>query len=280
MTSCPYHGLQRAPDPAGVPASGQAALPRLTCYRLHAQAPRIVPGRAGRAWMDATPERYAYRCLPLTIANAMGWEILSPCRVEAEWNGGPELADLKVEIEHPTPATRHFAVSHFGSGILTFHVGYLFRTEPGVGLWARGVPNLPKDGIAPLEGVVETDWLPFTFTMNWQMTRPGRIGFAVDEPICFITPLAYRALDALVPEIVPIEADPELHAALKAWQAARAEFNAGLLAEEPETVKQGWQKWYMRGETLTREKANPAHVSKLSLAEPVIREADEANPET
>jgi hypothetical protein len=28
--------------------------------------------------MDASPEAFAYRCLPLNIANAHGWGILTP----------------------------------------------------------------------------------------------------------------------------------------------------------------------------------------------------------
>ena len=31
--------------------------------------------------------------------------------------------------------------------------------------------NQPKDAIQPLTAIVETDWAPFTFTMNWKFTR-------------------------------------------------------------------------------------------------------------
>jgi Family of unknown function (DUF6065) len=274
MGSCPYTGLEET----AAASPERFALHRLECYRLYAEAPEIVPGRSSRDWMEATPERYAYRCLPLSIANAMGWELLSPCEVEAEWNGGPELADLTVAIKDPKKARRDFAASHFGSGILTFHVGYLFRTEPGVGLWARGVPNLAKDGIAALEGIIETDWLPFSFTMNWKFTRPGRITFAAHEPFCFITPLPYRALETVAPEILPIEANPAVQAAHKAWADARTAFNAGLKAEDPAIVKQGWQKWYMRGEDADHGKGNAAHLSKLSLAAPILCDPAKVNP--
>ena len=63
--------------------------------------------------------------------------------------------------------------SHFSHGIITFHPGYLFRTPEGWSMWAGGAPNHVKDGIQPLAGLVETDWLPFPFTMNWVFTRPG-----------------------------------------------------------------------------------------------------------
>src|SRR5690606_13983887 len=131
-------------------------------------APQIVPGSPERTWMSATQFRFAYRCLPLTIANCMGWELLCPVLIEAEWNGGVQIAD--IEIRTDGSRDNWFAQSHFGHGVLTFLVPYVFRTETGVGLWARGSRNLPKDGISPLEGIVETDWLNFTFTMNWMFT--------------------------------------------------------------------------------------------------------------
>ena len=59
----------------------------------------------------------------------------------------------------PIPA-RAPAVSHFGHGILTFHMPCLFRTEPGVDLMVQGPINRPKDAIAPLSGIIETDGRP------------------------------------------------------------------------------------------------------------------------
>ena len=68
----------------------------LVCYLHAGWAPLIRPAPATRAWMDATPEAFAYRCLPLNIANAHGWEILSPCGFEAVWDGGSTVADFRA----------------------------------------------------------------------------------------------------------------------------------------------------------------------------------------
>jgi hypothetical protein len=217
--------------------------------------------------MDGTLQRYAYRCLPLTIANSMGWELLSPCTIMAAWNGGSALDDIHITDADGRPFDG-FAQSHFGHGILTFHTHYLFRTDSGTGLWIRGVPNLPKDGIAALDGIVETDWLGFPFTMNWMFTRPGSVRFERDEPFCFITPVGYRALDEVIPEIVPIEADPELKTAFESYGALRRDFNQELAEGRVEVVKTGWQKWYMRGQDPSGKPGNPLHISKLRVAEP------------
>ena len=244
---------------------------KLVCHQINSDAPQIIPGRSGRSWMDATNQRYAYRCLPLTIANSMGWELLCPASVVAEWNGGSELEDITVQVEGVKKPDA-IAQSHFGHGVLTFQTNYLFRTDPGCALWVRGSPNSPKDGIAPLDGIVETDWLEFTFTMNWMFTRPGRVTFEKDEPFCFITPIRYHALDRLVPEIVPIGADAELEAAYQAYGKLRLDFNTRLAADDPEIVKRGWQKWYLRGHRPSGEPGNPQHISKLHLAAPRLRQ--------
>jgi hypothetical protein len=221
--------------------------PSIIAYRTMTDPPQIVPGRPDRGWMDDTPVRYAYRCTPLSIANASGWEILCPESIIAMWDGRDALDGVYVRTERGSAA--HFAVSHFGSGVLTFHPGYLFRTNPGWALWARGAPNVVKDGIAPLDGVVETDWLPFTFTMNWKFTRPGEVRFEEGEPFCFVTPFPHALVDDAQPVVRDISDDSELERHHNSWTADRLAFNAGLASGDPDAVARGWQRRYLRGET-------------------------------
>jgi hypothetical protein len=75
-------------------------------------------------------------------------------------------------------------------------------------VWARGGPNRIKDGIHPLDGLVETNWLPFSFTMNWKFTRPGAVTFAKGEPFCLITMTPSVAIEAVQPVILSMEDDP------------------------------------------------------------------------
>ncbi len=42
----------------------------ITCFLHEGWKPLIRPASPKRDWMDATPESFAYRCLPLNIANA------------------------------------------------------------------------------------------------------------------------------------------------------------------------------------------------------------------
>lgn len=221
------------------------------------------PGQRARDWMEATPQRFAYRCLPLTIANTFGWELLAPMRVVAEWAGGESKENLAVY------EGGGFATSHFGSGILTFHPGFLFRTEPNTQLLARGAPNHPKDGVYALEGVVETDWLSFTFTMNYLFTRPGRVAFEKGEPFCFVTPVRVADVMDVQPTVLPIEADADEARRFGEWSRSRLEWNARLTTD-PAVAEQGWQKFYHRGTHADGSNETSAeHISKLRLKPPI-----------
>lgn len=151
--------------PLGGTENGEPG-PELVAYALddRAQDVTLLAGPSRRAWMDALPDRYANRCLPLLIANQAGWLLLNPQTVWLSWDGRAGLDAVTVEYEGDVPQTR--ALSHFGHGIVTFHVPFLFRTTPGWNLLVRGPANCPIDGLYPLEGVVETDWSTATFTLG------------------------------------------------------------------------------------------------------------------
>ena len=240
-------------------------VPYLDCYQLHDPAPEMVPGRARRKWMDATSDRFAYRCLPLTMANSTGWELLCPFKLELEWDGGEGVEAITISSPFRGANVPGLAVSHFRHGIVTFHTGYLFRTPPGWGVWVSGPPNTPKDGIAPLTGLVETDWLPFPFTMNWQFTRPGKVSFAKNEPFGFVTLMEHNRLETVEPRLKRMEDDPQLAKDYHDWQHSREQFIADITARRPEAVAEGWQRNYMRGEKPGGEKGSDSHVTKRRL---------------
>jgi hypothetical protein len=249
------------------PSPSVTAVPELLCYPVDINPPAIIPARADRDWMDATNQRFAYRCIPMTIANASGWELLLPISFEAVWEGDTRPAGIGLMSDGDPRQLERVVTSHFGEGVLTFHTGYLFRTSPGWALWARGAPNSAKQDIFPLEGLVETDWLPFSFTMNWRFTRPARVRFEAGEPFCFITPIPHALLDDIQPSIRSLDEDPALKKANMEWQKSRMTFNEKLAKLDPETVKQGWQRNYVRGQSLTEERPK-FHLSKRKLKAP------------
>jgi len=246
---------------------------RLTCYSTSGEPPRIVPAPVERGWMERTGDGFAYRCLPLNIANAHGWLILNPVPFLAEWNGGAGLDAVAVRPVAAGPGL--IALSHFGSGVLTFNVTGLFRTEPGYDLIVTGPLNSPKDAIQPLTGIVETDWAPFTFTMNWKFTRKhAPVAFERDEPFCMIFPLQRGLIEAVEPEFRTLDSDAEVHGAYTAWADSRRAFNERLMVPGSEAQAEQWQKDYFRGGSRFGE-SPPDHRTRLRVKPFAMRGHDE-----
>jgi hypothetical protein len=236
---------------------------RLVAHVIDGHDLSIRPAPVERDWMEGTDQRFAYRCLPLNIANCHGWEILNPTGFSAVWDGGERLDAVRV---NPDPGSQAHALSHFGTGTLTFHIPCLFETDPGVDLFATGPINRPKDGIAALTGIVEADWSPYTFTMNWVFTRPSlRVRFEAGEPICHLFPVARGALEGVTPRIARLSDSPELEAEYQEWSRSRNEFNADLSDPASEAAQARWQKSYFRGVCPSGAKGPRDHRSKLRL---------------
>jgi hypothetical protein len=240
--------------------AGEASL---EAYALSPGSPKIVPAPAERDWMEAGG-RHAYRCLPLTIGNGYGWQLLAPADVTASWTGGPTINDVVVTCARP-----HLAVSNFANGILTFDVGYIFRTPPGCHILVTGPSNAFKDGIASMTAVVESDWLPYGFTMNYRFTRPGVVHWAAGEPYAQICLVRAGLQQGVQPVIRRLEDDPQLVADRAAWRARRAKMRERLAARDPAALRDPWDKDYFVGRYADGRPTGANHVHKLRLKAPI-----------
>ncbi|HTW95832.1 MAG TPA: DUF6065 family protein [Tepidisphaeraceae bacterium] len=251
-------------DPAA--SSHNAAEVRsLTAFIVGEENLSLQPAPQQRAWMDKTAHHFANRCLPLLMANQAGWFILSRHDIEIVWDGGSTIDAMRIKsLAGPGKCP---ASSHFGYGIITWNMPWLFRTPPEFNLLVRGPANSPKDGIYPLEGLVETNWAVATFTMNWKITRPNTpIRFSIGEPIAMIVPQRRGDLETFSASIVPLEADAAIRDGYRAWSASRADFNQSLTHAAPQRPRSaGWEKHYFRG-TSPGGAAADGHQVKFSLA--------------
>ena len=235
--------------------------------------------------MDET-KGFAYRCLPLTMANHMGWVIRCPCDFAVTWNGLPGKDNLYFTYRPDVPYDLISSfTNHFGHGILTISLPWLFRTctdcppdcplckeetppphegcctcdkcmeweesrgplgvktylrhtNPKVGLLVRGLPNDYVFNAHPLEGYVETWWLPFTFTMNWKIQTPHNpVLFRRGDPLCFIQPCDISLLKGVVPTMREMGTD--LAEAYTKWGRSRDRFNY-----DPKRTPEEWQRDY------------------------------------
>lgn len=239
---------------------------KLDAYKLTKDPElRIQPAVRERDWMDETGSQFAYRCLPVNIANAYGWHIICPTAFTAIWDGTVETDAIRMRADDGSNVP---ANSHFGHGVLTFDIPYLFRTEPGFDLFVTGPINAPKHGIVALSGIVETDWAPYTFSMNWMFTRRSlSVRFKAGEPCCQIFPVRRGMLETVKPRLLELSDNPALEGDYRAWASSRAAFNNDLAHPSNNSSTAKWQKTYFRGMLPNGEIPERAqrHLTKMNL---------------
>jgi hypothetical protein len=211
----------------------------------------LRPSPVRRHWMSEEPS--AYQCLPMVVANQWGWQVLCPADVRVIWNGLPDVEALRVEVD---PQWSGAIKSQFGRGIVTFSPPWLFRTPSGWDLYAKGPSNRWKTNCVPLEGVVETWWLNYTFTLNWKVVEPGIVDFARGESLGQLIPIPHATFTGAQASESPIGAvEPEAAAELLRWRAERRR-----IAAEPVRT----HKLYLKAEEVEE------HLTKVPVP-PVVR---------
>jgi hypothetical protein len=231
-------------------------------YRLQEESPvfPIVPLSAKRKWMTQTKEKFAYKCLPLTIANQYGYAVLSPADFTVVWSGGSSKESIDFQITSDDERMARNLHRYFGEGTFTIHLDFIIKTPEGFSTYIRGVPNETKKGITSLDAIVETDWLPFTFTYNFLITEPGTYTFKKNEPLFIFFPIERSTVEKFSIQEDKIENNQLF---LKDFQDyARARSKA--INTIPENGKSPFQLFYRNGLNGSGKKVNiKNHITNL-----------------
>ncbi len=217
---------------------------KITAYKVKKETLGLVPAKTTRKWMDESINKHPYRCLPMLMANSYGWDLVSKSEFTAEWNGGKYPKDLTIT----NASGECVPTSHFGEGIITWHTGFLFRTEYPYGVFVTGSQNEPIKNITCLSGIVESHWLSFPFTLNWKFTCPSKIKVEIGDVISQLILVRLDIFEQVEAEIIEISENPQLKKEYEDFCKYRSEFNS-----KPDRKKEEWQKNYFLGTKLSGE---------------------------
>ena len=133
--------------------------------------------------MDATYNKHAYQCIPMTVANVYGWELQMEEELVVQWDGGN--TPPTILSGETTKSGRVQAVSSI-IGIISINMGWVINTEEGFNTWMSGSPNYFIDGAAPLTATLPSYWWPDESQMNCKITKIGEpVVFEAGSPFCF-----------------------------------------------------------------------------------------------
>jgi len=233
----------------------------LTAYQVDSPLGwAIEPAPPTRGWMDDYSHGFAYRCVPLLSGNQLGWVIRCPVGFTAVYRHEGHAGGIEVAFDADGERWKPRVQGHFGRGILTFSLPWLFRTAPGYGLMVRGMTNYFKPGAQALDAFVETDWAFSTFTMNWRLLEKDRaVRFEKGDPVCQLIPYPHDLIERFAPVQARLEANPELLKAYGAWSESRRQF-----IDRKDRGPTEWQKDYLKG-TETKAGGERSPVTKWVL---------------
>lgn len=215
---------------------------------------KVEPLPMKRSWMNKVVGTNAYQCVPLNIANQYGWMVLNPTEFCAQWDGGEFKESLQVHY-HDYPET-NYAQSHLHNGTLTVVPDFIIKTPKGISTLIGGVPNYPIPRVTPLQAVVETDWLPFTFTYNFKFNLPGEVIFKKGDPLFAFYPFKRGEIDKYEITMKPISSDKDFSDEYFTYRDSRDKIieNGGP-----------FQKFYSKGRSATRPYLIENHQTQLKL---------------
>ncbi|MBV8486685.1 MAG: cupin-like domain-containing protein [Planctomycetaceae bacterium] len=219
-----------------------------------------------RDWMDATLNRFAYRCLPLSIANQTGWWVKSPVGFTAIWNGLALPGNIDFQFDAAAETWSNWINNQFGQGIITWNTPFLFRTRPaGSRLLICGPINQFKTYAQPLTAVIESDWMSMSFTMNWKVVVAGHpVRFEAGEPLFQAIPLFSNVCADLEMASVTyqrLSSDPDVFRAYQAWNEGRTIFHRQKA--NGEVKPDDWQKDYFLGRDALGQAPAVVHMTKV-----------------
>lgn len=154
----------------------------------------VVPLSLHRDWMTESRGKYAYKCLPLNIANQYGWAVLSPANFSVSWFGGAHENNVEVTSDDPD-FEDYMVISHFGEGTFTLQLDFIVQTPENYSTYIRGIPNKLDSILKPLDAIVETDWLPYPFTYNFRFVETGMVDFKKGEPLLCFFPIERNSVE-------------------------------------------------------------------------------------
>lgn len=191
-----------------------------------------------RPWMDDTDSKHAYRCLPVSMANTMGWSISYDFDISFSWDGVSDSSPDHVTLLQG----KKVCSTGRGNATISFETGLIFRTDPDVTLLSISPPNYFIDGAQAFTSAVSTSFFKDTFPCAWYITKPNTIiTIPAGTPVATVIPISLKGLSDIS---VDLHSSDEYLKTHSDYYSARSEY----AKEFSSIVSSGeWPNFYRNG---------------------------------
>lgn len=142
-----------------------------------------APATRYREWWEGhyLTQNHARHCLPLAMANSLGYYILSPGTFEVQWDGDLNSKAIVTCIE----ASSHYIVdNHSANGSFTVQPGFIPVTDnPGEFVFIKGIPNQRGMPYSCMEACIESWWSVANFGLVFLLNQACKFTISKGDPI-------------------------------------------------------------------------------------------------
>jgi hypothetical protein len=158
----------------------------------------IHPMSIKRDWMDATSEKHAYRCFPVTQANVIGWYLSCKEDIVFTWDGINDQTADHIKIVSPERA-----YSGRGQSTISFDTSLVFKTDEDVSLLTINPVNYFNNDFETMSSLISTSFYdkPLPLALKAKKAKDETV-IKSGTPVATIIPISLTNLNNTIIDIV------------------------------------------------------------------------------
>ena len=212
----------------------------------------IEPMSIKRDWMDATSEKHAYRCFPVTQANVVGYSISCKEDIEFIWDGINDQTGDRVVISSPKGA-----YSGRGQSSISLHTGLIFKTDQDVSILTINPVNYFSDEFETMSSIISTSFYDNPLPLSLKAKKANeKIVIKAGTPVATIIPISLTQLNNTIINIVEYKD--------KDRKREKENISYGEAAQVINSTG-GWTDWYRNAVNEKAESLGSHEVKTLKL---------------
>lgn len=145
-----------------------------------------------RDWMDETHNKHAYQCMPISLANTLGWSISFPIDISFIWDGICDTSSDHVKIIKG----KKYCSPVRGNATVSFNTYLNFKTDIDVTTLIMPVPNLFNENAQCFTTLISTSFYQSELPVAWRVLKPHtEITILANTPVAVFIPLSLSNLE-------------------------------------------------------------------------------------
>ena len=151
------------------------------------QSVNIRQTRIKRDWMDATGEKHAYKCFPISLANTIGYELSLPINVSFVWDGISDASSDHIKIL----SGEEFISNSRANATVSFKTGIVIKSDKNTSFLHMPVPNLFNENYQTFTSLISTSFFNQEFPSAIRVLKADKaITIKANEPFATLVPIS------------------------------------------------------------------------------------------